>query len=88
MFVDSMTKAELIALIKTSVSETVQKMKNEFKTLLPSVDFEYCTIQTVADKFKVTKATVHNWAKNGRIKKYKICGRTLYKLSEIERKIN
>ena len=51
---------------------------------MPVHDSDYCTIQRVTENVKVTKATVHNWAKTGRIRKYKIGGRTLFKVSELE----
>jgi hypothetical protein len=87
MFISSMTKSELAAFIKNTIRESIKEVKNQFQ-LLPDNELGYCTISVVAERFKVTKATIHNWAKNGSIVKYKINGRTLYKLSEIETIIN
>lgn len=88
MYLSSMTKAELASFIKLTISEAINENKKLLNSLFPKIDEEYCTIVEVSKKFKVTKATVHNWAKAGTIKKHKINGRTLYKLSEIEKSIN
>src|SRR5689334_23051387 len=87
MFISSMTKAELAAFIKTTISESLKEEIQGFQ--LPDLtNRNYLTITKVAERFKVTKATIHNWAKKGSIKKYKINGRTLLKLEEIEMIIN
>lgn len=84
MYIASMTKSEFSAFIKSVVSEAINEERKILRVINKSDDAEYCTIEKVTEKFKVTKATVHNWAKASRIRKYKINGRTLFKLAEIE----
>lgn len=85
MYVHSMTKSEFAAFLKATVAEAIRSHKASFDELFPKTENDYCTIKTVIERFKVSEATVHNWAKRNTIKKYKINGRTLYKVAEIEK---
>lgn len=85
MFLASMTKMEFASFIKDTLNDVINEHKKVLQNLLPTNDLEYCTIISLTEKFKVTKATIHNWAKRGTIKKYKINGRTLYRLKEVEK---
>jgi len=82
-----MTKSELAAFIKDTLKEAVNEIKSQL-SIIPDDEHGYCTIAAVAQRFKVTKATIYNWVKSGTVKKYKINGRTLYRLPEIESIIN
>jgi hypothetical protein len=84
MYLASMTKSEFVSFLKSTISEAINEERSFLKSLKIGKDEEYSTITNVTEKFKVTKATVHNWAKRKLIKKYKINGRTLYKIAEIE----
>jgi excisionase family DNA binding protein len=53
--------------------------------MFPEIPSDLLTISEAAKKCKVTKVTIHNWAKQGVIKKYRLQGRTLIKLSELEK---
>ncbi|MBS1579054.1 MAG: helix-turn-helix domain-containing protein [Bacteroidetes bacterium] len=88
MFVANMSKGELAAFIKDSIKNSVLELKNEFSFLPKPTDEDFCTIDRVIARFKITKQTVHNWAKQGRVRKYKLNGRVLYKLNEIENNFN
>jgi len=78
-----MTKSELASFIKNAIQEGIAEIRNQLSGITTKED-DYCTIGKAAQLFKVTKATIHNWAKNGSIKKYKLNGRTLLKVAEIE----
>ena len=84
MYISSMTKSELASFIKLVIKEAINDATPQASIKLPGLPDEFCTIAKVAERFKVTKATVHNWAKRGTIKKHRINGRTLYKISEFE----
>ena len=85
MYLAAMTKSEFASFVKATFQDIINEQKKTIKEILPTDNSEYCTIVSLTERFKVTKATVHNWAKRGTIKKYKVSGRTLYKLAEIEK---
>lgn len=49
---------------------------------------EYLTTNETCIKLKITRKTLETWCNEGRLPKYKIGGRVLYKLSEVDNLIN
>ena len=81
MYVGSMTKSELSSFIKDCIKQAI----NENSSLIvdtKSSDTDFCSIQEFAVKFRITKATVHNWIKRGNVTRKKINGRSLVRLLE------
>ena len=83
-----MQKAEFFALIKEAVQEAILSNNKDLHIKSNNTDNkkEYSTIKEVAEYFKVSRQTVHtSWIKKGTVKKYKIGGRTLLKITDIEK---
>lgn len=79
--VQSTTTEELIAKLRSSWNEDLENLK---KDLLPKSTEEYLTRNEVSQMLKVDLSTVHNWTKEGKLKRYGIGKRIYYKRSEIE----
>lgn len=79
--VQSTTTEELIAKLRSSWNEDLENLK---KDLLPKSTEEYLTRYEVSQMLKVDLSTVHNWTKEGKLKRYGIGKRIYYKRSEIE----
>jgi excisionase family DNA binding protein len=48
---------------------------------------EYITRHQVCEKLKISLATLHTYTKDGTLKGYRIGGRVLYRLAEVEQSI-
>ena len=44
---------------------------------------EYMTVQEVADLFHVSRKTVYAWSNSGKLKRYSVQGRTLFKSVDV-----
>lgn len=49
---------------------------------------EYLTTNEACSKLKITRKTLETWCGEGKLPKYKIGGRVLYKLNEVDNLIN
>jgi len=85
-----MEKAEFQAFLKQSLIDIYKDIDlKEFlqKGIDEMPKKEYATRKEVAEYFKVTRQTIHNWEKKGIVTKYQIGGRSLFKIPEIEEKM-
>lgn len=81
-----MTKEDFRNDLKNIVSETIRE--NHKPEQPTSREPEYLTRQETARKFKISLVTLHRWTKAGIVKDYKIGGRVLYRVEEIENAIS
>ena len=73
---------------KSIIGDIVEEKLRQFKPELPKpADGEYITRNQVCDKIKISLATLHAYTKCGILKGYRIGGRVLYRLSEIEQAV-
>ena len=87
MYLENMNKGEIKALIKDTFKELISEHKQGIISDVKSTN-EYSTIKETAEYFKVTPQTIHtSWIKKGLVTKYKIGGRSLLKIKEIEIKM-
>ena len=70
------TPENLQVMLGRAVSDAIEAIRPKEKKFL--------TRQQVAAFFSVTLPTVHEWINDGKLKAYKIGGRTLFDASEIE----
>jgi excisionase family DNA binding protein len=85
-----MEKAEFKAFLKESLIDIYKDIDlKEFlqKAIDEIPKKEYATVKEVAEYFNVARQTIYNWEKKGIVTKYKIGGRTLCKIPEIEEKM-
>jgi len=68
-----------------------QIVRDELKQFKPDpvkpANGEYITRQQVCEKLKISLATLHTYTKDGTLKGYRIGGRVLYRLGEVEQSI-
>ena len=76
-----LTSVELKDLISDAVREELEALKEQLKLPKPE---EYLTRNEVMNLFKISKGTLNNWVKAGRLKKHGIRGRVYFKRSELE----
>lgn len=85
-----MEKAEFKALFKESLIDALNAVDLR-GFLQKGIDEmpkkENATVGEVAKYFKVTRQTIYNWINKGIVTKYKIGGRSLFKIPEIEEKM-
>jgi len=67
-------------------------VRDELKQLQPNTsnqtaNGEYITRRDICDRLKISLATLHCYTKDGTLKGYRIGGRVLYKLSEVEQSV-
>ncbi len=74
-------KQEIINELRTVLLE-------ELKNIQPQPEKEYLSRDEVCEMLKVSKPTLHNWAKEGVLIPLKIGNRVLYLKSEIEDSLN
>lgn len=93
-YIGGLTKNELKALIvdqlaefKSEVTELRKQLK-EVKEALASKSKELYTYSDLKELFGVSRATLHNWVKEGKLIKHKIGSRVEFKRIDIERLIN
>jgi excisionase family DNA binding protein len=85
-----MEKAEFKALFKESLIDALKDIDlKEFlqKGIDEMPKKENATVAETAKYFKVTRQTIYNWVNKGIVTKYKIGGRSLFKISDIEEKM-
>ena len=69
-----------------------QIVRDELKQFQPNTSNqtatgEYITRRDICDRLKISLATLHCYTKDGTLKGYRIGGRVLYKLSEVEQSV-
>jgi len=69
-----------------------QIVRDELKQFNPipqkqTANGEYITRRDTCDRLKISPATLHSYTKDGTLKGYRIGGRVLYKLVEVEQSI-
>jgi len=68
-----------------------QIVRDELKQFKPEptkqANGEYITRHQVCEKLKISLATLHTYTKDGTLKGYRIGGRVLYRLAEVEQSI-
>ena len=79
--VQSTTTEELVAKLRSSWNEDLENLRID---LQPKSTEEYLTRNDVSQMLKVDLSTVHNWTKEGKLRRYGIGKRIYYKRSEIE----
>jgi hypothetical protein len=75
---------DLQAIIGEILEEKLRQFKPEHQ--MQPVN-EYLTRRSVCDRLKISLATLHTYTKDGTLKGYKIGGRVLYLLAEVEQSI-
>jgi excisionase family DNA binding protein len=81
ILLDNITREELFSEIETIVSQAIEKR------LQPDKPQFYITKQEVADKLRLSLATVKRMTSAGSIKGYRVGRRILYKVDEIEQSL-
>ena len=79
--VQSTTTEELITELRSRWKEDLENLRID---LQPKSTEEYLTRNEVSQMLKVDLSTVHNWTKEGKLRRYGIGKRIYYKRSEIE----
>ncbi len=68
-----------------------QIVRDELKQFKPEQpqqnNGEYITRREICDRLKISLATLHSYTKDGTLKGYRIGGRVLYKLVEVEQSV-
>lgn len=77
-FLSELTEAELQELITIAVQKALENPSPAKK------DIEYLTREETASKLHISLPTLHEYTKAGKLKKYRIKGRVLYKKDEID----
>ena len=78
------TPNELVNLISESVKTQIQELSNYLKASTPQKDEkEFLTRKEVAELFKVSLVTIHEWCNTGVLKHYKVGNRTYFKYTEL-----
>ncbi len=70
------------------INELRKVLLEELKNIQPQPEKEYLSRDEVCEMLKVSKPTLHNWAKEGVLIPFKIGNRVLYLKSEIEDSLN
>lgn len=78
------TPEQLQEAILQGVKTQLEQLSKNFQPKAPE---QYMTREEVADMLKIHKSTVHEWGKSGRLKRYGIGHRILFKRSEVEQAI-
>ena len=74
---------ELRSMIGEILREELRKFKPENQSTPPSHN-EYLSRKEVCELLKISMATLHYYTKDGILQGYRIGGRVLYKLAEVE----
>jgi len=70
------TPENFLSMLGKAVSDAVEAVKPKER--------KYLSRHQVAELFKVTLPTIHQWINEGKLKSYKIGGRTLFDAAEVE----
>lgn len=73
------------AIIGDIVEAKLKQFKQEQPT--PQGSGEYITRREVCNRLKISLATLHSYTKDGTLNGYRIGGRVLYRLAEVEQSI-
>lgn len=80
----STSLSDFQTLIGDIVEAKLRLLKQEPPT---SANNEYITRHQVCEKLKISLATLHTYTKDGTLKGYRIGGRVLYRLAEVEQSV-
>jgi len=73
---------------QTIIGDIIEDKLRQFKPEPPPpTNGEYATRRDVCERLKISLATLHYYTKDGTLKGYRIGGRVLYKLAEIEQAV-
>jgi len=73
---------------QTIIGDIIEDKLRQFKPEQPKpINNEYATRRDVCERLKISLATLHYYTKDGTLKGYRIGGRVLYKLAEIEQAV-
>ena len=73
---------------QTIIGDIIEDKLRQFKPEQPQpTNGEYATRRDVCERLKISLATLHYYTKDGTLKGYRIGGRVLYKLAEIEQAV-
>ena len=79
----SLTVEKLENIIENKISKAIEKLKLKQVETSPKAD-KLLTRNETASLFGISLVTLNKWSKLGILKSYKIGGKVLYKLSELE----
>jgi excisionase family DNA binding protein len=79
-------------IIKSVIKESINELRDEDKKLRDEDKLKVqkpkpLNIQQIADRFEVSKATVHNWMKRGSISGFKMGKGRFFHLDEVEKSL-
>lgn len=77
---NGITVEDLTNLVRSAVKAEIQSLP----TSPPKDEVIYLSRRQTADKLKVTPVTLSNWVNDGKIAAYKVGGRVLFRLDEVE----
>jgi excisionase family DNA binding protein len=70
------------------IGDIVEAKLRQFKQEQPTqLNNEYITRLEVCQRLKISLATLHSYTKDGTLNGYKIGGRVLYRLAEVEQSV-
>jgi len=73
---------------QTIIGDIIEDKLRQFQPEQPKpTNGEYATRRDVCERLKISLATLHYYTKDGTLKGYRIGGRVLYKLAEIEQAV-
>ena len=79
--VQDTTSDDLVAKLRSSWKRDLDDLKRD---LQPKPTEEYLTRNEVSQMLKVDLSTVHNWTKEGKLRRFGIGKRIYYKRSDVE----
>ena len=74
----------LIQISPESLQNMIGKAVSEALEVVRPREKKYLSRKQVAEKFSVSLPTVHLWVNEGKLKAYKIGGRTLFEAEQVE----
>jgi excisionase family DNA binding protein len=93
-YIGGLTKAQMAAFLTDELRPLIQEVKalkqelSELRGQLGHKAKELYTIEDLSRLFNVTKATIHNWVKEGKLVKYKTGARSLFKKDDVQKFID
>lgn len=87
-FVFQLSTEEFEMLLDKIIEKKLSQFQGNKTPAINAASEELLKIAAVADYFKVTKKTIHNWVNAGEIKRHYKGGRSYYKKSEIEKSLD
>ncbi len=86
-FIFQLSTEEFELLLDKVIDRKLSLFEGNKKPVAATIAEELLKIDAVAEYFKVTKKTIHNWVNAGEIKRHYKGGRSFYKRSEIEKSL-